>query len=94
MEYWDLEDYLEEIKYLLTEYDEMTEEIILDWEQKVREWVSKNLKDNKIKHNKDDIKIMIQDENIFWDMALKYHNYYRKGKQDEYWREFNHTKAY
>ena len=43
MEYWDIEDYLEEIKYLLTEYEEMTEEVILDWEDRAREYILKHI---------------------------------------------------
>ncbi|MBE5934537.1 MAG: hypothetical protein E7262_01930 [Lachnospiraceae bacterium] len=95
MEYWDIEDYLEEIKYLLTEYDEMTEEIILEWEEKARECIIKMSDGKKIKmKNEDDIQIAVKDEQIFWDMALKYHNYYRKKQIDEYWKEFDVTKAY
>ena len=95
MEYWDIEDYLEEIKYLLTEYEEMTEEVILDWEDRAREYILKHNDGKNIKvKNEDDIKIMVKDEQIFWDMALKYHNYLRKGMKDAYWKEFNVMKAY
>ena len=34
VEYWDLEDYLEEVKFLMTEYEVLTENVILDWEKK------------------------------------------------------------
>ena len=95
MEYWDIEDYLEEIKYLLTEYDEMTEEVILEWEDKAREYIMSHSDGKKIKmKNEDDIQIAVKDEQIFWDMALKYHNYYRKGEEDKYWKEFDVAKAY
>ena len=95
MEYWDIEDYLEEIKYLLTEYDEMTEEVILAWEAKAREYIMKHNDGKKIKvKSKDDVQILIKDEQIFWDMALKYHNYVRKGMEDIYWKEFDVIKAY
>lgn len=95
MEYWDIEDYLEEIKYLLTEYDEMTEEIILEWEDKAREYIMSHSDGKKIKmKSEDDIQIAVKDEQIFWDMALKYHNFYRKGEVDKYWDEFDVTKAY
>ena len=95
MEYWDIEDYLEEIKYLLTEYDEMTEEVILEWEDKAREYIVSHSDGKKIKmKNEDAIQIAIKDEQIFWDIALKYHNYYRKGEVDRYWKEFNVDKAY
>lgn len=95
VEFWDLEDYLEEIKYLMTEYDELTEEVILDWEEKVRQWVDKNIDDKNIRKRKEDeILIKVKDENIFWDMALKYHNFYRKGQVEEYWENFDLLKAY
>ncbi len=95
MEYWDIEDYLEEIKYLLTEYDEMTEEVILEWEDKAREYIMSHSDGKKIKmKNEDDIVIAVKDEQIFWDMALKYHNYYRKGEVNKYWDEFAVDKAY
>ena len=95
MEYWDIEDYLEEIKYLLTEYDEMTEEVILAWEAKAREYIMKHNDGKNIKvKSKDDVQILIKDEQIFWDMALKYHNYVRKGMEDIYWKEFDVIKAY
>lgn len=95
VEFWDLEDYLEEVKYLMTEYDELTEEVILDWEEKVREWVNSNIDGKNIRKRKEDeILVIVKDENIFWDIALKYHNFYRKGKEDDYWQEFNLLKAY
>ena len=66
MEYWDLDDYLEEVKYLMTEYEDLTEEIILEWEEKVREWVEKNIDGKSIKKkNDDEILIKVKDENIF-----------------------------
>lgn len=95
VEFWDLEDYLEEIKYLMTEYDELTEEVILDWEEKVRQWVENNIDGKNIRKKKEDeIMVKVKDENIFWDMALKYHNFYRKEQVEEYWNEFNLIKAY
>ena len=95
VEYWDLEDYIEEIKFLMTEYDELTEEVILAWEEKVREWVAENIDNKKIrKRREDEILIIVKDENIFWDIALKYHNYMRKDNEDEYWENFDITKAY
>ena len=95
VEYWDLEDYLEEIKFLMTEYDELTEEIILAWEDKTRKWVDNNIDGKNIrKRREDEILVIVKDENVFWDMALKYHNYYRKGNEDEYWENFSLIKAY
>lgn len=95
VEYWDLEDYLEEVKFLMTEYEVLTEEIILDWEKKARKWVDSNIDGKNIrKRREDEILVIVKDENIFWDIALKYNNYYRKGKEKEYWDNFSLIKGY
>ena len=95
VEYWDLEDYLEEVKFLMTEYEVLTEEIILDWEKKARKWVDSNIDGKNIrKRREDEILVIVKDENIFWDIALKYNNYYRKGKEKEYWDTFSLIKGY
>ena len=95
VEYWDLEDYLEEVKFLMTEYEVLTEEIILDWEKEARKWVDSNIDGKNIrKRREDEILVIVKDENIFWDIALKYNNYYRKGKEKEYWDNFSLIKGY
>ena len=95
VEYWDLEDYLEEVKFLMTEYEVLTEEIILDWEKKARKWVDSNIDGKNIrKRREDEILVIVKDENIFGDIALKYNNYYRKGKEKEYWDTFSLIKGY
>lgn len=95
VEYWDLEDYLEEVKFLMTEYEVLTENVILDWEKKARKWVDNNIDGKNIrKRHEDEILVIVKDENIFWDIALKYNNYYRKGKEKEYWDTFSLIKGY
>ena len=95
VEYWDLEDYLEEVKFLMTEYEVLTENVILDWEKKARKWVDNNIDEKNIrKRHEDEILVIVKDENIFWDIALKYNNYYRKGKEKEYWDNFSLIKGY
>ena len=95
VEYWDLEDYLEEVKFLMTEYEVLTENVILDWEKKARKWVDNNIDGKNIrKRHEDEILVIVKDENIFWDIALKYNNYYRKGKEKEYWDNFSLIKGY
>ena len=90
MEPWDFEDFIEEIKFQMTEYDELTEEVILDWEKRVREWIMKH-SDGKmiIVKDEDDITIMVKDEQIMYDIALKYHNAFRKNETKEYWDKFS-----
>ena len=95
VEYWDLEDYLEEVKFLMTEYEVLTEEVILAWEKKARKWVDSNIDGKNIrKRHEDEILVIVKDENIFWDIALKYNNYYRKGNEKEYWDTFSLIKGY
>ena len=95
VEYWDLEDYLAEVKFLMTEYEVLTENVILDWEKKARKWVDNNIDGKNIrKRHEDEILVIVKDENIFWDIALKYNNYYRKGKEKEYWDNFSLIKGY
>jgi hypothetical protein len=73
----------------------MTEEMILAWENKAREYIMTHVDGKKIKKkNSEDISIMVKDEQIFWDMALKYHNYLRRYGEERYWKEFDVTKAY
>ncbi len=86
MEKWDFEDFVEEVKFQMTEYDNLTEEIILDWEEKVREWIELNHDGkNIIFKSPDDIIVMVKDENIMYNIALRFHNAVRKGQIDEYW---------
>lgn len=88
MEKWDFEDFVEEVKFQMTEYDELTEEVILDWEKKVREWIlSQHDGKNIIVKSPDDIFVVVKDENIMYNIALRYHNAVRKGQQDDYWKK-------
>ena len=79
----------------MTEYEVLTEEVILAWEKKARKWVGSNIDGKNIrKRHEDEILVIVNDENIFWDIALKYNNYYRKGKEKEYWDNFSLIKGY
>jgi peptide methionine sulfoxide reductase MsrA len=49
---------------------------------------------NNRKKKENEIIVKVKDEKIFWDKALKYHNFYRKEQVEEYWNEFNLIKAY
>ena len=90
MEQWDFEDFVEEVKFQMTEYDDLTEEIILDWEAKVRKWIMKNADGKKISvKSEDEIFVMVKDENIMYNIALRFHNAVRKGQVDEYWHNFS-----
>lgn len=89
MEQWDFEDYVEEIKFQMTEYDDLTEEIILDWEKRARKWVMKHADGKKIiVKSEDDILVMVKDENIMYNIALRFHNAVRKGDTESYWNNF------
>ena len=88
-ERWDIDDYLEEVKFQLTEFNEMTEEIILDWEQKARQWVNNHI-DGKhiISKFSDEILITVKDEDIMAEIALDYHRAFRDNTVDTYWKKF------
>lgn len=89
MEKWDIEDFLEEVKFQMTEYESLTEEIILDWEKKARNWINSNADGKHIIYkSEDDILITVKDENIMYDIALRFNNAFRKAKLEEYWKNF------
>lgn len=90
MEKWDLDDYMEEVKFQMTEFDEMTEEIILDWEKRARDWVWKNQGRKRFTVKaKDDILIEVKNEDEMYEVALKYQNAVRKNQIEQYWYSFS-----
>jgi hypothetical protein len=85
----DLEDFLEEVKFQMTEYDRLEKEIILDWEAKARQWVETHKDKKYITYKaKDDIQIKIKDEDIMFDIALKFYQAVKKDQIQEYWKTF------
>ncbi|MDO5293579.1 MAG: hypothetical protein Q4F05_12625 [bacterium] len=88
---YDLEDYLEEVKYQMTLWDYLDEEMILDWEEKAREWVKKfrDPKCRRIIKRGEDVTILIKDEDIFEELARLYYRAKRYDGEAEYWKNFS-----
>lgn len=88
---YDLEDYLEEVKYQMTLWDHLDEDMIIEWEHNARKWV-KEFHDPKcrriIKHG-EDITILLKDEQIFEDLARLYNRAKKDGTEDVYWKNFS-----
>lgn len=84
----DFEDFVEEIKYQMTEYEELDETTILEWEKKLRKWIKEN-RDKKCFHvkSKDVITVFLKDEDETYELAEKYHKAYKSNKVDEYWKK-------
>lgn len=84
----DLEDYLEEVKFQMTEWDGLEEDIILDWEEKAREWVDSHSSKKIIKKN-DDVTLLIKDEDLCWEIARRYYRAIKDKTEEQYWKTFD-----
>lgn len=84
----DLEDYIEEVKFQMTEWDGLDEDIILDWEEKAREWVDTHQDKRMIKKH-DEVTLLVKDEDIYSELARLYYRAVRDGKEREYWAKFH-----
>ncbi|ROR23454.1 hypothetical protein EDD66_11461 [Mobilisporobacter senegalensis] len=84
----DFEDFVEEVKFQMTEYEELDETTILDWETKLRKWVKEH-KEKKFFHvkSKDDIAVFLRDEDEMYELAEKFYRAYKNNKLDEYWKK-------
>lgn len=87
MESYDIEDFIEEVKFQMIEYDVLEEKTILDWEKKARAYIMKQ-KNNKniIIKSKDEIYIKIKDEEVMARIALEYYRAYRDHDLEGYWK--------
>jgi hypothetical protein len=89
MESFDIEDFIEEVKFQMTEYDVLEEETILDWEKKARAYIMKQKKNkNIIIKSEDEVYIKIKDEEVMERIALEYYRAFRDGDMDGYWKRF------
>lgn len=89
MESYDIEDFIEEVKFQMTEYDVLDEETILDWEKKARAYIMKQKKSNTIFiKSEDEVYIKIKDETVMERIALEYYRAYRDHDLEVYWKKF------
>jgi hypothetical protein len=86
----DLEDFIEEVKFQMLEYEILSEEKILDWEEKVRIWIQNHKDKRAITYkNSDDIIIKIRNLDIMTELALKYYKAVKYNQVGDYWKRFN-----
>ncbi len=90
---FDFEDFIEEIKFQMTEYDRLTEEDILDWEDKVRAWVNENPKERYLKYkSSDDITVRLKNEDAAVEVPMEIARLYYRAVRDDaveaYWDDF------
>ncbi len=83
----DLEDYLEEVKFQMTLWDYLEEEMILEWEEKAREWVDTH-EDKRMIKKGEDVTILFKSEDIFEELARLYYRAKRDNTEEEYWKKF------
>lgn len=85
----DLEDFIEEVKFQMTEHEELDEATIKDWESKARAWVDTHKdKKGRIIKGKEDIIIKVKDEDVMYEIAEKFYQSYRKDNIKDYWYKF------
>lgn len=89
----DFEDFMEEIKFQMTEFDRLTEDDILDWEDKARGWVEHNSKQHYLKYKSpDDITVKVKNEDaaieVPQEIARLYYRAVRDDAVDKYWADF------
>lgn len=84
----DLEDFIEEVKFQMTEWDYLEEEMILEWEDKARDWVAHH-SDRQIIKKGEDVTILYKDEDLFETIARKYYRAKRDQNEETYWKNFD-----
>jgi len=89
----DFEDFIEEIKFQMTEFDRFTEEDILGWEEKARVWVKENQSQRYLKYkSEDDIIVKLKNEDaaveVPQEIARLYYRAVRDDKVEAYWEQF------
>jgi hypothetical protein len=89
MESIDLEDFIEEVKFQMTEYDVLEEDTILAWEKRFREYVRKQKGNrNLVVKSEEDIFIKVKGEEVMEQIALEYYRSFKTKDFDGYWKKF------
>lgn len=84
----DLEDYLEEVKYQMTEYDILEEDIIKEWEVKARKWTKDHFDRKIMVRRGDDLLLLLKNEDIMEDVAQKFYKAVKEDNIKGYWYRF------
>ncbi|WP_167958675.1 hypothetical protein [Anaerosporobacter faecicola] len=89
MESYDIDDFIEEVKFQMIEYDVLDESTILDWEKKARAYIGKQRGNkNIIIKSEEEIYIKIKGEEVMEKIALEYYRAFRDQDLDGYWKRF------
>lgn len=83
----DFEDFMEEVKFQMTEYDILEESIIFDWEEQARSWVE-NHNTRHIKKNGDEITVLFDNEEICEEIAREFYKAVKNQQEERYWNHF------
>ncbi|MFV0343782.1 MAG: hypothetical protein ACK5JH_12985 [Anaerocolumna sp.] len=83
----DLEDYLEEVKFQMTEWDKLTDDMIFEWEFKAREWVDKH-NSSRIKKHGENVTLLLKDEDYPQTLARLYYRAKCDNSEVKYWNDF------
>lgn len=88
----DLEDYIEEVKFQMVDaYDEILDkEMILNWEEKAREWVEKDRGKSSCIHyrSEDEIYVKVKNEEVCEITARKFYQAVTGHTINGYWKNF------
>lgn len=85
----DIDDYIEEVKFQMTEFDVLQEDSILNWERQFRHWIMEHKKDPHILYKSpEDIHIKIKTEDDMEKIAAGFYRAVKKGKEEDYWKQF------
>lgn len=84
----DLEDFIEEVKFQMTEYDILEKDIIMDWEARARKWTATHVDKKRIIKMGQDITLVVKNEEIMEEIALKYYQAVKQDKVKDYWYRF------
>lgn len=83
----DLEDYLEEVKFQMTEYDILDEKRILGWEKQARKWVAAHKTNPRIHYRSgEDIWVTVKSEEDLEKTAEKFSQAVKKEQTEKYWK--------
>lgn len=87
----DLEDYIEEVKFQMLEWDKLTDDMIFEWEAKARRWVEEHNSKRIIKKG-EDVTLLVKDEDYPAELARLYYRAKRDNTEHEYWMKFQLVK--
>lgn len=89
---WDLEDFIEEVKFQMTQYDYLEDEKIFEWEEKARKWVEMHKDKKYIKYkSKDEIYLALdsEDTEVMEKIARIYYKSVKNKTEEAYWKTFH-----